>query len=91
MFLEVLSQSKCVITVPLTSETESLESLKEEEGSKGIQGRSEVTEELSPNFNCKRDGSKCFAKFKTVVPFSWFGESRKLPRSRPVESACMKN
>jgi hypothetical protein len=91
MLLEVLSQRECILTMPLASETERFESLEKEEGTERIQGRSNVTEELSADFDCKRNCSECFAKFKTVVPFSWFGESGELARSCPVEFACMEN
>lgn len=91
MLVEVLGELECILTVPLASEAERLESLEEEESTEWIQARTNVTEELSANFDSKRNGSECFAKFKTVVPFSWFSEPREPARFRPVEFACIEN
>jgi len=78
MLLEILGQRECVLAVPLTSEAERLKSLEEEESTEWIQAWSNVTEELSADFDCKRSGSECFAKLETVITFSWFSEPGEL-------------
>ena len=62
MFLKVLSERKCVIAMPLTPQTKRFNTLEEEECSKGIERRTEVTEKLSSDSDRESRRSECFTE-----------------------------
>lgn len=74
----------------LSSQTQSLESLEEEERTEGIQGWAEVSQELRAHFDCERDFAKCLTEDEAMVPLRRAGEAGEFARFNPVELALMK-
>ena len=71
--------------MPLSSQAESFETLQEKESTKGVQARTNITEEFSSNFKSKRSSTECLAELETMVALSWFGEAGKFPGLCPIE------
>ena len=76
---------KRILTVPLSSQAEGLEALQEKKGTKGIQARTNITEEFSPDFNSERSGTESLAELETMIALGWFCESRKFAGLCPVK------
>jgi hypothetical protein len=83
----LLGKCKGVVTVPLSSQTESLKTLQEKEGAKRVQARTDITEEFSSDFDSESSGTESLAKFEAMVAFSRLGESGKFARLCPIEFA----
>ena len=73
--------------MPLSSQAESFETLQEKEGTKGVQARTNITEEFSSNFNSERSSTKSFAELETMVALSRLGEAREFTGLCPIEFA----
>ena len=81
----LLGECKGVLAVPLSSQAESFKTLQEKESTKGVQARTNITEEFSSNFKSKRSGTECLAELETMVALSRFGEAGKFSGLCPIE------
>ena len=71
--------------MPLSSQAESFKTLQEKESTKGVQARTNITEEFSSNFNSERSSTESLAELETMVALSRFGEAGKFSGLCPVE------
>ena len=71
--------------MPLRPQTQRLQPLQQQESSKRIQSRSQITQDFHSKFHSECDVSECFAENHTVVTFGRFGERWETTGFRPVE------
>ena len=81
----LLGECKRVLTMPLSSQAESFETLQEKEGTKGVQARTNIAEEFSSNFNSERSSTESLAELKTMVALGGFGEAGEFPGLCPIK------
>lgn len=80
-----LGKRKGVLTVPLSSKTEGLDTLQEKEGTKGVQASTNITEEFCSDFGRECSSTESLAELETMIAFSWLSESREFSGPCPVE------
>ena len=71
--------------MPLTSETEGLQTLEKQERCEWVHTCPHVTKDFHSQFHNKRQGSECFAEFEAMETFRWFCERREFS-PREIES-----
>ena len=71
--------------MPLTSQAQSFEALQEKESTKGVQARTNITEEFSSNFKSERSSTESLAELETMVALSRLSEAGEFSGLCPIE------
>jgi hypothetical protein len=85
VLLKPLRESERVVAVPLHTKRQGLEPIEDEEGAKGVEGRTKVAKELGSNLDGERNIAKGFTELESVVSLGRLCEAREFAVLRPVE------
>ena len=74
VLLEPICKNSGVAGMSLSTQTQGLQAQQKLLRSKGVQCRSEVTQDLNTNTNSKGDWPECFPEFQTMVSRRWLNK-----------------
>lgn len=83
-----LSEEQTILRVPLSTQTESFQSLQEQKCPEWVHASPKVTQNFYTGLDNESEGAESLAEFQTVVAFRGLSEGREPSWFGPVEFTC---